>query len=73
MGGGPRGGGGGRLDAQASNPCYLRVAAALSVSEAHTGQFLCFGPRSCFIAFVLDLPSRSARRVGAPSAGRCHG
>jgi hypothetical protein len=23
---------------------------------SHTGQFSCFGPRSCFIAFVLDIP-----------------
>jgi hypothetical protein len=22
-----------------------------------TGQFSCFGPRSCFIAFVLDIPN----------------
>jgi hypothetical protein len=24
---------------------------------SHTGQFSCFGPRSCFIAFVLDIPN----------------
>jgi hypothetical protein len=34
--GGGRGGGSNRLGAWASNPCYLCVAAGLSVSEAHT-------------------------------------
>ena len=24
---------------------------------SHTGQFSCFGPRSCFIAFELDIPN----------------
>ena len=24
---------------------------------SHAGQFSCFGPRSCFIAFVLDIPN----------------
>jgi hypothetical protein len=24
---------------------------------SHTGQFSCFGPRSCFIAFVLGIPN----------------
>jgi hypothetical protein len=24
---------------------------------SHTGQFSCFGPRTCFIAFVLDIPN----------------
>jgi hypothetical protein len=24
---------------------------------SHTGQFSCFGPRSCFIAFVSDIPN----------------
>jgi hypothetical protein len=34
---------------------------------SHAGQFACFGPRSCFIAFVLDIPSGfwpSNRAVG---------
>jgi hypothetical protein len=28
-----------------------------SARGSHTGQFSCFGPRSCFIAFVLDTPN----------------
>jgi hypothetical protein len=28
-----------------------------SARVVHTGQFSCFGPRSCFIAFVLDIPN----------------
>jgi hypothetical protein len=28
-----------------------------AVRGSHTGQFSCFGPRSCFIAHVLDIPN----------------
>jgi hypothetical protein len=34
-----------------------------------TGQFSCFGPRSCFIAFVLDIPNGGFGRWLGPLGG----
>jgi hypothetical protein len=40
-----------------SSPLLRPYSPGGAARGSHTGQFSCFGPRSCFIAFVLDIPN----------------
>jgi hypothetical protein len=39
------------------SPLLRPISSGGTARGSHTGQFSCFGPRSCFIAFVLDIPN----------------
>jgi hypothetical protein len=45
------------LGAQAFSPLLKPYSPGGAARGSHTGQFSCFGPRSCFIAPVLDSPN----------------